>query len=274
MDDQPSSHGKKTEETFRFFDAPPIWFALIVWSYPLFFSVFFVLVACVFRNSDILGYFFLFLFFASVIFLFQSSGWFRSRVAVIAPCWLFLVIAGTSTTQGALTSAVSKAFSAVNSQLQKLPEIEARERESNEHSAALELDPQSLEHARAMSKLASSCYSQGKYDESESLFLKSLALREKLAGPNDPEVAESLIGLGLLYATRRQFDRAIVVHKRALAIDEEQLGAEHPIVATDLRNLAIDYKGAGNLAEYEKLIKRAIAIDGNVPKSKQSIQIQ
>lgn len=80
-----------------------------------------------------------------------------------------------------------------------------------------------------------------------------------------------MIGLGLLYATRRQFDKAIVAHQRALSIDEEQLGAEHPIVASDLRNLASDYKGAGNLAEYEKLIKRAIAIDGNVPKSKQVI---
>lgn len=260
---------KITEEGGRFFDAPPIWFALIVWMYPLFLIVLFVLVACVLGCPDGLGYFFLFLFFASLIFLFQSSRWFRSRVALIAPCWLFLVIACTSTTQGALTSAVSRAFSSVNSQLQKLSEIEARERESNAHSAALEPNPQSLERARTLSKLASSCYSQGKYDEGESLFLKSLALREKLAGPNDPEVAESLIGLGLLYATRRQFDKAIVAHKRALAIDEEQLGHDHPIVASDLRNLASDYKGIGNLAEYEKLIKRAIAIDGNVPKSKQ-----
>jgi tetratricopeptide (TPR) repeat protein len=80
-----------------------------------------------------------------------------------------------------------------------------------------------------------------------------------------------LIGLGLVYASRRQFDKAIVAHKRALAIDEEQLGASHPIVAIDLRNLASDYRGAGNSAEYEELIKRAIAIDGNVPKNKQVI---
>lgn len=265
---------KITEEAARFFDTPPTWFALIVWTYPLFFLVFFVLVVCVFGNPDSLGYFCLFLFFASVIFLFQSSQWFRSRVAVIAPCWLFLVMAGTSTTQGALTSAVSKAFSSVNSQLQKLPEIEARERQSNAHSAGMEPSSQSLERARAISKLASSYYSQGKYDESESLFLQSLALREKLAGPNDPEVAESLIGLGLVYASRRQFDKAIAAHKRALAIDEEQLGASHPIVAIDLRNLASDYKGAGKLAEYEKLVKRAIAIDGNVPKSKQSLPVR
>jgi tetratricopeptide (TPR) repeat protein len=267
MDDQASSRGKITEEAFRFFVAPPIWFALIVWMYPLFLVVLFVLIACVLGCPDGLGYFMLFLFFASLIFLFQSSRWFRSRVALIAPCWLFLVIACTSTTQGALTSAVTRAFSSVNSQLQKLSEIEARERQSKEHSVALEPNPQLLERARAVSKLASSCYSQGKYDESESLFLQSLALREKHAGPNDPEVAESLIGLGLVYATRRQFDKAIVAHKRALAIDEEQLGHDHPIVASDLRNLASDYKGIGNLAEYEKLIKRAIAIDGNVLKS-------
>lgn len=119
---------KTTEETFRFFDAPPIWFALIVWMYPLFFVVFCVLITCVFGSSGSLGYFFLFILFATLIFLFRSSQWFRSRVALIAPCWLFLVIACTSTTQGALTSAVIKAFSSVNSQLEKLSEIEARER--------------------------------------------------------------------------------------------------------------------------------------------------
>ncbi len=119
---------KTTGEIFRFFDAPPIWFALIVWMYPLFFAVFCVLITCVFGSSGSLGYFFLFILFATLIFLLRSSQWFRSRVALIAPCWLFLVIACTSTTQGAMTSAVSKAFSAVNTQLKNLSEIEVRER--------------------------------------------------------------------------------------------------------------------------------------------------
>ncbi|MBA4078058.1 MAG: hypothetical protein C0508_23720, partial [Cyanobacteria bacterium PR.023] len=82
---------KITEETFSFFDAPPIWFALIVWMYPLFLIVLFVFTACVLGCPDGLGYFMLFVFFATLIFLLQSSRWFRSRVAVIAPCWLFLV---------------------------------------------------------------------------------------------------------------------------------------------------------------------------------------
>ena len=308
MDDDPA---KKTDEIVKFLDAPPTWFALVVWMYPLFYSIFCAVFASpfafAFGISQFLGYFCLFAFFASLIFLFQSSRWFRSRVAFMAPCWLFFVVACMSTTQGALTAAVSKAFSAVTSQLHSLSEVPVRERELEQRSLEISQNPlgtfssvnsstseaqvaskeesllrkalataeaqkpQSLEVARAANQLANSCFHQGKYEESESLFLKSLALREKLAGSNDPEVAESLIGLGLLYASRHQFEKAIVAHKRALAIDEMQLGLNHPILATDLRNLANDYRGFGNSAESETLIRRAVAIDGNVPKSKQVI---
>lgn|GEM_PF-801197 len=285
MDDHPT---KNADEIVRFLDAPPTWFALFVWMYPLFYSIFYVVIAASYGISQLLGYFFLFAFFASLIFLFQSR-WFRSRVAFMAPCWLFFVVACTSTTQGALTSAVTRAFSDVTSQLQNISAIEVRERELQQRSSEAQVagkeesllrktlaaaeaqKPQSLEVARAANQLANSCFHQSKYEESESLFLKSLTLREKLAGPNDPEVAESLIGLGLLYASRHQFEKAIVAHKRALSIDEKELGPNHPLLATDLRNLANDYKGFGNLPESEKLLRRAVAIDGNVPKSKQTI---
>jgi hypothetical protein len=81
---------------------------------------------CVFGNPDGLGCLSVIL---RVSNLSLQSRWVSfCRVAYIAPCWLFLVMAGTSTTQGALTSAVSKAFSSVNSQLEKLSEIKARER--------------------------------------------------------------------------------------------------------------------------------------------------
>lgn len=277
---------RKTDEFFRFLDAPPTWFALVVCMYPLFYCILYVVIAAKYGISQLLGYFFLFAFFASLIFLFQSR-WFRSRVTVIAPCWLFFVVACTSTTQGAITSAVSKAFSDVTSQLQNLSAVDVGERQLQQSSseilqkeepllrktlaAAEAQKPQSLEVARAANQLALCCFHQGKSEESESLFLKSLTMREKLAGQNDPEVAESLIGLGLLYASRHQFEKAIVTHKRALVIDEMQLGPNHPIVATDLRNLAYDYKGFGNLPESEKLLRRAVAIDGDVPKSKQVI---
>jgi tetratricopeptide (TPR) repeat protein len=287
MDDHPT---KNADDIVRFLDAPPTWFALVVWMYPLFYSIFCVVIAAAYGISQFLGYFFLFTFFASLIFLFQSSRWFRSRVAFMAPCWLFFVVACSSTTQGALTSAVSKAFSAVTSQLQNLSEVDVRERGLNQRSTEISQKeesllrktlataeaqkPQSLEVARAANQLALCCFHQGKYEESETLFLKSLALREKLAGPNDPEVAESLIGLGLLYASRHQFEKAIVAHKRALSIDEKELGPNHPLLATDLRNLVNDYKGYGNLPESEKLLRRAVAIDGDVPKSKQAISPQ
>lgn len=279
---------RKTDEIFRFLDAPPTWFAMLVWTYPFFpFPVFCLYMSGLFRDPVILICVSLFVFFASLIFLFCASHWFRTRIIFIVPFWFIFMYTCLGMTQGSLTAAVSKAFSAVTSQLQNLSEVEGRERQlqvgSSEVSQKEESllrktlataeaqKPQSLEVARAANQLALCCFHQGKYEESETLFLKSLTLREKLAGPNDPEVAESLIGLGLLYASRHQFEKAIVAHKRALSIDEKELGPNHPLLATDLRNLANDYKGFGNLPESEKLLRRAVAIDGDVPKSKQAI---
>ncbi len=125
---------RKSDDLSAFLDAPPTWFAMIVWMFPLFFSIFCILLSLLIRNSQILGYLFLFSFFSFLVVLLSSSTWFRSRIAYIAPCWLFLVVAGSSTSQGALTSAVSKAFSAVTSQLQALEKIEEHERELDKGS--------------------------------------------------------------------------------------------------------------------------------------------
>ncbi|CAN5530521.1 hypothetical protein BH11CYA1_BH11CYA1_06090 [soil metagenome] len=135
MDEQTS---EKTDEFSRFLDAPPIWFALFVWMYPIFYSIFCIVIGSAFGKFGDPGYIFLFIFFASLMFLFSSSKWFRHRVAFMAPFWLFLLVAATSTTQGAITSAVSRAFSDVTSQLEAAEELRAveldREQSSSETS--------------------------------------------------------------------------------------------------------------------------------------------
>jgi hypothetical protein len=85
-------------------------------------------------------------------------------------------------------------------------------------------------------------------------------LRERLLGPEDPEVATSSDNLGILYLERGDYERAEALLKRALAIREKALGPEHPDVARSLNNLATLYFRLRRLEEDEAAIKRALSI--------------
>lgn len=117
---------RKSDEIFRFLDAPPSWFAMLVWTYPFIpFPAFAALFLLIFGRYSVSGCLILVLFPTLLMLLFCASRWFRTRVVFIVPCWLLFLNVFFGMTQGALTSAISKAFSAVTSQLQASEMIRA-----------------------------------------------------------------------------------------------------------------------------------------------------
>src|SRR5262249_3191631 len=79
---------------------------------------------------------------------------------------------------------------------------------------------------------------QGRTAEAEPLYKRSLAIREKVLGPEHPEVAQSLNNLALLYLDQGRYAEGEQLFRRSLAIQEMALGPEHPELATVLNNLA------------------------------------
>ncbi|CAN0557844.1 unnamed protein product, partial [Ectocarpus sp. 12 AP-2014] len=79
---------------------------------------------------------------------------------------------------------------------------------------------------------------QGKYEEAEPLYEQSQAIREKVLGPEHPDVAQSLNNRAVLLESQGKFAEAEPLYGRATAIWEKALGAEHPNVATVLNNRA------------------------------------
>jgi hypothetical protein len=55
-----------------------------------------------------------------------------------------------------------------------------------------------------------------------------MAIREKILGPEHPDVADSLHDLASLYYRQGRYPEAEPLYQRALAIREQQLGPEHP----------------------------------------------
>jgi tetratricopeptide (TPR) repeat protein len=100
----------------------------------------------------------------------------------------------------------------------------------------------------------------GRYSEAEPLYKQSLAIRQKVLGPNHSEVAASLNSLVLLYGKQGRHSEAIPLAWLALTIDEEALGPDRPEVATLVNNLAELYRAQGRYANAELLCKRSLAI--------------
>jgi tetratricopeptide (TPR) repeat protein len=69
-----------------------------------------------------------------------------------------------------------------------------------------------------------------------------LAIREKVLGPDHPDVAEALNNLAFSYYQQGRYADAESLNKRSLAIDEKILGPDHPDVAGALNNLAANYR--------------------------------
>jgi CHAT domain-containing protein/tetratricopeptide (TPR) repeat protein len=106
----------------------------------------------------------------------------------------------------------------------------------------------------------------GKYAEAIPLAQQVLAIREKVLGPDHPEVATVLNSFAILYEKEGRYAEAEALYKRALAIREKALGPDHPdhfLVAQSLGNLAALYDHQGRYAEAEPLNKRSLEIYEN-----------
>ena len=111
-------------------------------------------------------------------------------------------------------------------------------------------DPQ---FAFSLHQLALLYFTQGKYNEAEPLYLRSLSIKEKQLGENHPDVATSLNNLAGLYLYQGKYNEVESLFLRSLSIGENQLGENHLDVTYSLNNLANLYCEQGKYNEAEPL---------------------
>jgi CHAT domain-containing protein len=104
-------------------------------------------------------------------------------------------------------------------------------------------------------------YNQARYPEAEPLYLRALAIREKISGAEHIDVARTLTNLANIYQRQARYAEAELLYLRAIAILEKALGPEHPDVADLLNNLAMLYNDQARYAEAEPLLLRSLAIN-------------
>ena len=115
----------------------------------------------------------------------------------------------------------------------------------------------SLETARALWGTGELRHAQGRFNDAEGLYKRSLAIFEtNHAAPTD--VAWLLDDLGKIYEREQQWTLAKLTYERALEIDRHLLGEDHARIAVHLHNLAFVAENLGNAAQAESLYLDAI----------------
>jgi tetratricopeptide (TPR) repeat protein len=99
-----------------------------------------------------------------------------------------------------------------------------------------------------------------RYDESEPIYRRALAVFERSYGPEHYEVAATLHNLAAVLAVRGRRQEAEEHYRRALAIKENLLGAGSPDVALTRNNLGKLLTDVGRPGEAVTLLEAAVAV--------------
>ena len=101
---------------------------------------------------------------------------------------------------------------------------------------------------------------EAELSRAEALFLRALALNERIEGPDSFAVSITYQNLGAVARERKDYPKAIEYATRALSIRERLLGADHPDIAQLLNNLANIRHAQGDTPGSLELHFRALRI--------------
>jgi CHAT domain-containing protein/tetratricopeptide (TPR) repeat protein len=118
---------------------------------------------------------------------------------------------------------------------------------------------QSLDTIQALDQQAIDFYRAGKFKEARLIAEQTLAIREKMLGPDDPDLSIHLGAVATYYMLEGRIAEAEPHLARAVAIMEKNYGNEHPLVGVMLNKLGELYVREGRHSEAEATLKRALA---------------
>ncbi len=102
---------------------------------------------------------------------------------------------------------------------------------------------------------------QGNYADAMKLAKDASRVAEKVFGPNDPRLAQSLSDLSELYRVQGNFAQAEPLQQRALTIRQRLFGSDDPHVVQSLQGLAHLYAAQKKYADAKALYDRLLSMD-------------
>jgi len=121
-------------------------------------------------------------------------------------------------------------------------------------------EPDELALAYAYSLEGRSLRDLSRYAEARTALERSLAIRERLLGPDHQDVGHTLYQLGWLLNLMGEYRQSRQVYERVIAIMERTLPPNHPSLAWALSDLAVVQQNLGDYEAAHALLTRALAI--------------
>ncbi|KAL5891148.1 hypothetical protein ACKVWM_002172 [Pyricularia oryzae] len=98
------------------------------------------------------------------------------------------------------------------------------------------------------------------YEEAEQMHRETLALREKVLGPENPSTLTSMNNLALVLDNQGKYEEAEQMHRKTLALYKKVLGPENPSTLTSMNNLASVLDSQGKYEEAEQMHRKTLAL--------------
>ncbi|MGZ8529807.1 MAG: tetratricopeptide repeat protein [Candidatus Binatia bacterium] len=95
---------------------------------------------------------------------------------------------------------------------------------------------------------------QGRFDQAEDLFQRTLRIQEQSLGIDNPQLATAVHNLAWVYHKQRKFKPAKALYLRVIQIWSAEHGIDHPDVALGMNNLDNLERALGNRTAAAKLL--------------------
>ena len=119
---------------------------------------------------------------------------------------------------------------------------------------------QELSEADRLTSNKNEHFEKGEYADGVKIVEQQLKIREKILGPEHPEVALTLNDLAVFLNKTSDYTGALSLYERSLVIYEKALGKDHPDVARTLNNLAGTLEMIGKSEQAKSMYERALRI--------------
>jgi serine/threonine-protein kinase len=127
------------------------------------------------------------------------------------------------------------------------------------------LKTEPVDQAALYQTLASIYQQLGQLDRADSLFQAGLKISRSNSGPDSQEVADSLVGLGMLRIDQAKFADAERLIREALAIYKRKLPAGNPAAARALTALGSVLEHRGDYAGAVQILQQAVQLQSRPP---------
>ncbi|KAF1359506.1 HET-domain-containing protein [Lizonia empirigonia] len=114
-------------------------------------------------------------------------------------------------------------------------------------------DGRDNERLNLASKCASTLSSDGRYKETEELFVQVMEMSKTKLGADHPSTLASMGNLASTYRNQGRWDDAEKLEVQVIETSKTKLGADHPDTLTSMANLASTYSNQGRWDDAEKL---------------------